>query len=479
MVFGELEVKAPFCFVTTGDPEIISELQQCIASFRKHNSGIPILVVGYGLEADCKRLGVHWRDYDKDFQFATSHGRKRCMALREGLAHGDWALYADADVLFTGKIDSAEFQGDVMLSRHYISADMESKYGKFNSGYVATNSEKFTKFWPEFTDSHPELFFEQQPLEYMVGHFQCHEFSERHNLGWWQYDHNPQRYMQLLSRDPISIHGHLKQLGQLKAGITANWRPEWAAMMNEWLAKKQPKRIVVYVLEYHQSDAQHQAEIDECFKRNHENPIADKIVVMSDSKRQNFNDVFDLARTEPAGTFCCVCNSDCFWDATLARVKDLDLKHKILAITRITCQGNIEDSALGCQDGWIWLAEHSPSNWEPLEFGRGGVDNRLIYVAHNAGYSVENRCDLIRLQHLHANNPCNSSGRFPTYPHPHGYIQPGLSQSVFIAHKYGEFPGQQKVPRYPQMVQVRHPRTGQIGIGIIDARIKPASKACT
>jgi len=242
------------------------------------------------------------------------------------------------------------------------------------------------------------------------------------------------------------------------------------------------------VLWHKTSTKKHQEEIDECINKNLNLSVDRKIVLIEEKKpayvvnaistvialthRQNLNDVFDLARNEPPGTICAVCNADCYWDATLERVKRLDLHRKILAITRITGADMIEPMAHGCQDGWIWLAEDTPKDWEPLEFGRGGIDNRLVYLANRDGYKVENRCDLIRLQHLHADNKFNGAGRFPSYPHPHGYIDPGPDQPVFIAQKPGEFPPKQTGLRYPRLVNERV--NGRLVVRVRDDVMRPA-----
>ena len=473
---------APFCLVTCADREVLAELETFVANFRLYNHDVPIVCVGAGLEADSKRLGIEWVDYPAKWDFKNDCGAKRCLALREGLKRARWALYADCDVTFVDSVRPAIFTAgaEVILSRHNISPAMEKQFGKYNSGYIATRSEKFCDWWPEYTRAHPEMYFEQQPLEHAPEFYKCAEFSQLHNLGWWQYYNNPQRYKQLLAQGPVSIHGHLKRNNVVKGGAGFNWQPEWAKMINEWLASMQPKRIVVFALQYRQADAAHQIELDECLQRNRDNTAADAVIILGDEKRQNLNDVFELAAKEPKGTICATLNADCYFDETLCRLRDEDMRGKLFVISRIEGNGAIVDNPHHCQDAWAWLAENTPNDWEPLEFGRGAVDHKIVFNAMQHGLEPVNIVDIVRVVHLHRDwKP--GPGRHPSYDYPHGLCWPRDSRGksrTFIRKHAADWPAEQTRLKYPRMIQ-RRDANGKLSVGMADDKLTPAPRILT
>ena len=170
--------------------------------------------------------------------------------------------------------------------------------------------------------------------------------------------------------------------------------------------------------------------------------------------RQNLNDDFALARKEPSDTICAVCNADCFFDATITRLRDEDMHGKFLIISRIEPNGSLPANSFGCQDAWAWLSQDTPKQWEDLEFGRGAVDHRIICNALNHGLEPLNVCDVVRVQHLHSNWQILPT-RYPSYPYPHGLCWPrenGKSR-VYIRKSESDWPPEERGLKYPRLVQ--------------------------
>ena len=181
-------------------------------------------------------------------------------------------------------------------------------------------------------------------------------------------------------------------------------------------------QLVIFGLTYQCGDAKHQEEINEAFRRNF--ALEAKVVKVEESgHRHNFDDIFSLAAKEPAGTICCTCNADCYFDDTLAKVLKMDLMGKFLCITR-HINGMLNLQPAGCQDAWIWRAECTPRKFETLELGRYGVDGKLNYYLLSDGYTLENLCREIHVHHLHAEGQFDKPSRFPNYPYPLGFVAP-------------------------------------------------------
>ena len=195
-------------------------------------------------------------------------------------------------------------------------------------------------------------------------------------------------------------------------------------------------------------------------------------IVLESDHRHSLNDVFALARKEPAGTICCVCNADCHFNETLDNVRRRDLHGKFLCLTRHETNGHLIPNAWGSQDAWIWLAEETPEDFEPLEFGRGAVDHKIVFNLLKRKIKPENPCNSIYVRHLHANNQANSPARFPSYTHPFGWVYPedahGHSET-FVSDKPGVWPAGESRPRYPMQRQGRGPN-GQLFVETLGDR---------
>ena len=461
----------PFCLVMTADPPVCAEFELCVRTFRMVHPDIPILCVGAGMKYACDRLGVVHVEYAADWTFATDHGKKRCLALREGLKLAPVALYCDCDILWTGAIPKDTFTPgpDVWLSPHLIPQAGMDKYGRFNSGFIATSSQAFLDWWPKVTkENEGRMFFEQQPLDLAPAAFRCAEFGPGFNLGYWQQAHAPAGFdsklvvadnqLRYLGEPVICIHSHLKSMPGARGGNAITIYKPFVALILERLRSlpqycnhiymiehlvSVPQRIVEFINWYQCRDSKHQAEIDEACRRNLSNPVPDDFCMIVESKdahaaesirsqfpmcrlvvvpqRPTFGVVFLYASKEMPGSIVCFANADCFFDESLVELKRMELDGKFLTITRYE-DGKLIDCPYWSQDGYAILASEQLRKFAaPHPFGYVGTDNAMAHLMMRQGYELLNPCGRLRLHHLHRDKERRYDGMVPK---PHAWVYP-------------------------------------------------------
>ena len=432
--------KMPFCLVTCASPRILEELELLVSTFRRHNPGVPILCVGDGMKVDCKRLGLEWRDYKPDWDFKTDCGRMRCLALREGLRRAQWALYADADVIFTAKIPADTFRSglQVLLSEHYVDSRTAGQYGRFNSGYIATCDPAFTEWWPFFTEEHPELFCEQKPLEFAPTRFKCGMFDPGHNVGFWRMACAPAGFDARWTKDNrvdgwpvVSIHAHLKNYGG-RPGQGYNFYQPFADLARQRVKIHQGpvRRLILYVPWYRATSDARQAEIDEATQRNLA-AGADEVVLLIEEKdmaeafptyvlrgrigaqiettrgRQTFADVYALSARTPSVITVWI-NADCYFGTgALDAIRSRDMAGQFVCVSRWDGE-KLNETAWGSQDAWAILPSAELVGLDDdLAFGTPNIDHTVNARMKDRGYELHNPCREVRVQHLHASSARN------------------------------------------------------------------------
>lgn len=189
---------------------------------------------------------------------------------------------------------------------------------------------------------------------------------------------------------------------------------------------------------YHEPDVARRAELLYCLNRNLQNPHIrqvwllvegepdipqhPKIRVKHFSRRPLFNDMFKLANVVKGLTI--LCNTDIYFDDTLAMVKHLKA-HQCYALTRwdTTTQGKLQFYGKPhSQDAWIVNAPvaFSGGAYSP---GKPGCDNKLAWELAEAGLTVSNPSKTIKAFHLHLTN-LRRYTRSETVPGPYLSVQP-------------------------------------------------------
>ena len=425
--------KPPFCLVTCAGPRIIEELELLVSSFRQHNPGIPILCIGENMQGACKRLAIEWMTCPADFDFCRDSGKLRSLGMREALRRAPWALYADADVMFTGPVPADTWRPglQVLLSEHYVDQGTAAKWGRFNSGYIATCDPAFCEWWPFITAEHPELISEQKPLEFAPTRFKCGTFHPGHNVGFWRMACLPGGFAERWTKDGrfdgwpvVSVHGHLKNYGGMKGQGYNFFKPFVDLVQQRVFHQRAPqrgpqasgRRLVLYVPWYRASDPKRQGEIDEATRHNL-GAGADEVVVLVEAKdagaaaqfaariettpaRQSFADVYRMMQP---GTVAVWINADCYFvPGALDAIRQRNMTGQFLCIARWD-HDDRNPWAWGSQDAWALLADDKLAGQDTdLVFGTPGIDHVVNGRMAERGYSLHNPHYEVRIQHLHA-----------------------------------------------------------------------------
>lgn len=218
-------------------------------------------------------------------------------------------------------------------------------------------------------------------------------------------------------------------------GYHSRPRTETAFLRRElplWLARtrwrESGSRLRVVYNRYTVADPARQAELDACLQALRENSHIDQVIEIHG--RPTFDELFHAGSLAAGPNDVTVLlNSDCHLDETAADFASL-------APGEMWCLTRHELDAAGrwhlwetgySQDAWAWSGrcEITGANFVP---GTIGCDNRLMYMAHAAGYTIRNPARQIRVCHRHAADARTALPRLPgpyaTMP-PHALDEPG------------------------------------------------------
>lgn len=169
------------------------------------------------------------------------------------------------------------------------------------------------------------------------------------------------------------------------------------------------------------------AELSECFRRNAENPVFDRIVCLSQisverqrefnyahvswvdipkDKRPTYRRYFDAVNkwTTSPEDLNVIANSDVYFDGSLALLKPLDMENVCAAMSRWEhVAGGVPELKVwhNSQDVWAFKGRVRPMGWCGFGMGVWGCDNRLAWELLRTGYRLVNPCRDVRCYHLH------------------------------------------------------------------------------
>lgn len=147
-------------------------------------------------------------------------------ALRETGNSKNGVLFCDADILWLSPIPIISSEKVLGLSQHFIKTEYEEKFGKYNAGFLWTNSQEVIKIWRSACET--SYFFEQAALEDVETSLDSsliEKFGENVNYGWWrmfQSENTPfeqqskwcidtaKKEIQVNGQPLICIHTHFK-----------------------------------------------------------------------------------------------------------------------------------------------------------------------------------------------------------------------------------------------------------------------------
>tara|TARA_R110000824_G_scaffold5923_7_gene27122 strand:- start:10841 stop:11677 length:837 start_codon:yes stop_codon:yes gene_type:complete len=149
------------------------------------------------------------------------------------LEENDHVLFLDSDMVFVNPIEESVLNLltnenlDAMVCQHMTNNwANEAKHGYFNAGMFVARSIEFLNAWQNLSKRYKELnmYFEQQPLEFIQRNFVTLNLPINYDIGWWRFNEPSTRsrlqQVNLLddkiafgSRKAINFHMHtLKSL---------------------------------------------------------------------------------------------------------------------------------------------------------------------------------------------------------------------------------------------------------------------------
>ena len=169
-----------------------------------------------------------------------------------------------------------------------------------------------------------------------------------------------------------------------------NRNAEYLFALNKNIANEHIKRIFLFVEE--QSDC--------------EGIESEKVTFVEVDVRPTFQDIINYTNKELKGETCIISNTDIFMDDTLRHVENNNIQGLFFLLTRwdVKPDGTIEfydkNNKGWTQDTYIY---QSPIDIKDADFfvGLPGQENRLAFLAHEAGLNVINPSLLVIIKHFH------------------------------------------------------------------------------
>ncbi len=184
--------------------------------------------------------------------------------------------------------------------------------------------------------------------------------------------------------------------------------------------------VRLFINYFNNSNPHRQQEYLECLSKNLSNPHLNEIILLLENKIQDKilnNEKIKKEYTNKRPTFSnffkvinkyatkddisIISNSDMYFDETIKEIKRMDLRDKVLCLSRwdVDAKGNVklfnrDDS----QDVWIFKSKVVRGVVAEFCLGIPGCDNKIAYELDKVGYSVYNPSKLVKCYHLHLIN---------------------------------------------------------------------------
>lgn len=180
---------------TIANQKSIRELRILIDTFRLFHEGIPIYIgCDSAVENEAASWGVHTRRIIPDGLLPAQNCPewlklmlKKTDIMDVALDNHPDTLFVDADMLFLSAVCGISTEDrEVALSPHYINRADESRYGRYNGGYVWTSEKTFPQWWRDTTPR--SKYYEQQALVHAAEVYAIQELKPNHNQSWWRLD---------------------------------------------------------------------------------------------------------------------------------------------------------------------------------------------------------------------------------------------------------------------------------------------------
>ncbi len=116
---------------------------------------------------------------------------------REAMKKHDFCFFLDSDMVFVNPIESRVLRllksgaVDALISPHMTNnVQIEANHGYYNAGMFAVTNTEFLDAWENLSKDYKKynMYFEQQPLEFIHRTFLTANLPIHYNLGWWRFN---------------------------------------------------------------------------------------------------------------------------------------------------------------------------------------------------------------------------------------------------------------------------------------------------
>jgi hypothetical protein len=132
-----------------------------------------------------------------------------------------------------------------------------------------------------------------------------------------------------------------------------------------------------------------------------------KIEVFFTNSRPSYKGFIDFSNSNYENKVICILNADVYFDETISKIRNVDLKNCFYCITRIHCILKVHQNP-GSHDAWIFKAPLKKFD-NNIKLGINGCDSYLAQKAIDAKLIVKNPCLSINLFHIHTNSDPKSN----------------------------------------------------------------------
>lgn len=329
-------------------------------------------------------------------------------------------LFLNPNVLFLDNNLEIDFDKDIGLLPYFINKEEEEKIGKYNSGFIYINNNKFVNIL-----KNTNINLNNKFLEIILKELTYFEFKSNHNFCWRRLFQSDDTYKRVLNFTFIKneIYYNKKKLNSIQNEVNeVNEVNETDNHLinhfNNFIFGNKLNLIIQY---YNDSNLERQKEYDICMIKNLNNLYIKRVYNLKEKNtkvpeiiknhpkyveiivdnRITFKNVFNFCNKYLTNEMNATGNLDIYLDYNCNWNLDIDY---VLALSRYEVTGEkdkeLEKIAFSnSQDLWIFKSPIYVDNCD-FEIGCLGCDNAIADRINNSGYFIKNSPNKYRIIHV-------------------------------------------------------------------------------
>lgn len=208
----------------------------------------------------------------------------------------------------------------------------------------------------------------------------------------------------------------------------------------------EPPQLYMITQYYKPTQLARQREIDSCLKKNLDNPLIDRMILLNETQldlpvtnakiqqevigeRLKYSTVIKwIAEKAPPNTYCVFANSDIYLDETWKNLWATKMEDRFLSLLRYE-NNELFGPRSDSQDTWVILSDSvKKRTWDYASidfiFGKAGCDNAINIEMLRAKFTVTNPALTLKTHHLHSSQVRNYDPQDIVDKPMYFYIQP-------------------------------------------------------